>query len=271
VEDFYRRFKDSLGVIPEKVKLAHIFKNPATSADLKEKFRKFASELLDSINNGMDFAELAKKYSDDPGSAVQGGDLGFVKRGMFFSEFEAAAYALQTNQLSPVIESPVGFHIIQLLERRGESIHTRHILIKIKSDDETDYKVIETLLAIKDSIQLGKATFAEFAKKHSDDEETSAFGGALGTFYLEQLDKNLLDIAMKLQDGEISAPKRVTYQQGKYGYHIVYLESRIKQHQADMEIDFTDLKRLAEEYKKQQLYQKWIDELKTKIFWEIKS
>jgi peptidyl-prolyl cis-trans isomerase SurA len=270
VEEFYGRFKDSLGVIPEKVRLSHIFRNPKTSPELKQKYRAFAEAILDSIKHGSDFAEMAKKYSEDPGSAVQGGDLGFVKRGVFFTEYEAASFALAKDQLSPITESPAGFHIIQLLDRRGESVHTRHILIKVKSDEQNDLNTIEFLSSLRDSVIRGKGTFADFARTYSDDKETAPFGGTLGTLYLEQLDKHLLEVTSKLNEGDISFPKRVDYSQGTYGYHIVYMEKRLKQHQPDLDVDYADLKKLTDEYKKQKLYQNWMNEIKAKIYWEIK-
>lgn len=272
VEEFYDKYKDSLGIIPEKVQLAHIFRNPKASDRLKKKAFDFTSAILDSIKQGRDFAELAKKYSEDPVSAAEGGDLGFVKRGVFYPEFESAAFALGENQLSGVIESPVGYHIIQMMERRGESIHTRHILIKIKADEQADLNTIEFLTEVRDSIiKAGTGKFSDFATKYSEDPQTKPFGGELGTFYMNQLDKNLLDITSKLKEGEISFPRRVEYGQGIYGYHIVFLKSRIKEHAASLVTDFNELKRLADEYKKQELYRKWMDELKGKIFWEIRS
>ncbi len=270
VEEFYKKFKDSLGVIPERNKIYHIFRNPKLSAEVKEKYFKQALALLDSIKQGADFAVLAKKYSEDPGSAVAGGDLGFVKRGVFYPEFEAAAFALQTNQLSGVVESPAGFHIIQLMDRRGEAVKARHILVKIKNESTADLSAIDFLNNVRDSIVHKAGSFQDFAKKYSNDNETSSFGGMLGTFYLEQMDKNLLDIVSKLKDNEISYAKRVDYSGGNYGYHIVWLEKRITQHKPDVEVDYSDLKRLADEYKKQKLYSKWMDELKGKIFWEIR-
>jgi peptidyl-prolyl cis-trans isomerase SurA len=152
VEEFFNKFKDSLGVIPEKVEIAHIFRNPKTSSVSKAKAKAFAEAILDSLKHGADFAEMAKKYSEDPGSATHGGDLGFVKKGVFYPQFEAAAFALQPGQISDVVESPVGFHIIQLIEKRGESIHARHILIKIKNDEDTDLKTIEFLTDLRDSV-----------------------------------------------------------------------------------------------------------------------
>jgi peptidyl-prolyl cis-trans isomerase SurA len=270
VEDFFNLYKDSLGIIPEKVRLSHIFRNPRKSETIKLKFKKFAESLLDSVKAGSDFAALAKKYSEDPGSASQGGDLGFVKRGAFYPEFESAAFALDENEVSDVVESPVGFHIIQLLEKRGESIHTRHILIKIKNDEETDLKTIQFLSDIRDSILLGKGTFSYYAKKYSEDEDTKKFGGELGTFYINQLDKAFLDAIAKLKENEISFPRRFEYSADNYGYHIVYLQERITQHKADLKTDYDELKRLAEEYKKTKLYEKWIAELKDNIFWEVR-
>ncbi len=270
VEDFFDMYRDSLGIIPEKYEIAHIFQNPKTGDRARKRAYNFAKSLLDSLKKGADFATLAKKYSDDPGSALQGGDLGFVKRGVFYPEFEAVAFSLTPNQISDVIESPVGFHIIQMLERRGEAIHTRHILIKMKSDDETDLKAIEFLNDIRDSINSGKNTFEYYAKKYSDDKETAKFGGNLGTFEANQLDKSLLDQIYKMKEGDISFPKRIELDKNTYGYHIVKLIRRIPQHKVNLELDYEEIKRLAEYYKKQKLYKNWMKELKEKIYWEIR-
>lgn len=270
VEDFFESYKDSLGIVPDKYEIAHIFQNPKTGERARKKALDLANTLLDSLKKGADFAELAKKFSDDPGSAAQGGDLGFVKRGVFYPEFEAAAFSLAPNQLSGIVESPVGFHIIQMLERRGESIHTRHILIKLKSDDEADLKAIEFLSDLRDSILSGKNTFEYYAKKYSDDKESAKFSGNLGTFEANQLDKSILDQIYKMKEGDISFPKRIELDKNTYGYHIVKLIKRIPQHRANLELDYNEIKRLAEYYKKQKLYRKWIDEIKEKIFWEIR-
>jgi peptidyl-prolyl cis-trans isomerase SurA len=270
VEDFYNTYKDSIGLIPEKVSIYHIFKNPKASERIKKKARDLAAALLDSLKTGVDMSVMAMQYSDDPGSAALGGDLGFIKRGVFYPEFEAAAFALAEGEYSVVVESPVGFHIIYLVERRGESIHTKHILIKIEPDEDADLDVIGILSDLRDSIINKSVTFEEYAKKFSDDDQTSAFGGDLGTFYINQLDKNLLDIVSKLKEGEISFPRRMEYAPGTYGYHIVYLKERVPQHPASLEADYKQLNQLANEYKKQKEYQKWIGELKKRIFWETK-
>jgi peptidyl-prolyl cis-trans isomerase SurA len=270
VEAFFSTYKDSIGLIPEKVKIAHIYKNPKASSINKEKYRQFAQAILDSIKNGADFANMAKKYSEDPGSAVQGGDLGFVKRGVFYPEFEAVAFSMEANQISDIVESPVGYHIIQLLERRGESIRTRHILIKIKLDEQADLNTIAFLSDLRDSIMSKSGNFSDYAKKYSEDTETAPFGGDLGTYFIGQIDKQLLDAVAKLKDGEISFPRRIEYSEGNYGYHIVYLEKRTPQHLATLDLDYPEIKKLAEDYKKQKKYSEWITSLKEKIYWDVR-
>lgn len=270
VEEFFEIYKDSIGMIPEKVKIYHIYRNPKMSESSKKQYKDRAQQLLDSIKAGADFAELAKEFSEDPGSASQGGDLGFVKRGVFYPEFEEAAFKLEPGEISDVVESPIGYHIIQLLERRGESINSRHILIKIKAADDADLRTIEFLSEIRDSIINGSGTFEEFAKRHSQDKDSAPFGGELGTYYINQLDKSLLDAVSKLKEGEISFPKRIEYAAGSYGYHLVYLKSRTPQHAANLEQDYSEIKKLADEYKKQNEYQKWIEEIKEKIYWEVR-
>lgn len=269
VEEFYASYKDSLGLIPEKFDLSHIFITPKPSDQVRDDAMQLAQTLLDSIKGGADFAELAKEYSADPGSAAKGGDLGTVKRGVFFPEFEAAAFALVPGELSEVIESPVGFHVIELIDRKGESIHTRHILIKIKADDNADLRAIEMLTDIRDSIVSEKNTFEYYAKKYSDDKETSVFGGELGTLEINQLDKPLLDKVYKMKEGEISFPKRIDLNRDNYGFHIILLRKRTPEHIANLDDDYEDIKRLAQYQKREKMFNKWLVVVKEDIYWEI--
>ncbi|MFH0733748.1 MAG: peptidylprolyl isomerase [bacterium] len=270
VEDFFKLYKDSLGVIPEKFTIAHIFINPQKGDRVKTAAFDLSKKLLDSLKHGADFGSLATKFSDDPGSAAQGGDLGYVKRGVFYPEFEAAAFSLQPGQLSGIVESPVGYHIIQLIERRGEGIKTRHILIKIKSDDASDLQAIEFLTDLRDSISRGVNTFSYYAQKYSDDKETSRFDGELGNFEINQLDQSLKDVVFKMKDGEIGFPKRLDLDKNTYGFHIVKLVKRVPEHKPIIETDYDELKKIAEFTKKEKLYNEWLKELRGSIFWEIR-
>lgn len=270
VKEFFENHKDSLGLISEKFEIAHIFINPKSNDKLKQKSKNFAKSLRDSILNGADFSELAKKNSDDIGSASGGGDLGFVKRGVFYPEFESAAFKLKQGELSEVIESPVGYHIIELLEKRGESIHCRHILIKPKIDDAADLKAIEQLSEIRDSINKKINTFGYYAAKYSDDKESSKFNGLLGIFEVGQLDKQMLDQVYKLEEGEIGFPKRLEVGGGEYGFHIVKLLKRIPEHAADLERDYDEIKKIAEFKKRERLFKDWVKEIKENIYWETR-
>ncbi len=270
VYEFYKEYKDSLGLIPEKLTISHIFINPQNNKRLQKKAYNLAKKLLDSLKHGTDFAELARKYSDDPGSAKDGGNLGWAKRGVFYPEFEAAAFALKKGEISGIVKTPVGYHIIQLLDKRGEAINTRHILIKVKSDDQADLKAIELLTEIRDSIVKGYGTFEDFARKYSDDKESAKLGGKLGTFEVSKLDKQTRDAVYKLKEGDISYPKRLDINRTTYGFHIVRLDKRVKQHKPDPDKDYDDIKQLAILRKKQKLYQQWLKEIKSKIYWEIR-
>lgn len=270
VESFFTKYKDSLGVVPEKFEIAHIFINPQKGARVREKALKFADALYDSLMHGAKFAELAKKYSEDPGSAAEGGDLGWVKKGVFYPQFEAAAFALKIGQISRPVESPVGFHIIQLLGKRGESIHTRHILIKIKSDKKADLRAIGLLNSIRDSIENHVHSFAYYAKKYSDDKQTAPYGGKLGTFDIGQLDKPMLDLLYKMKVGQISYAKRIDLNNSNYGYQIVLLIKKIPQHRPNLKQDYESIKKLALFNKKEKLYKAWIKKLREKIYWQIR-
>ncbi|HEX2962976.1 MAG TPA: peptidylprolyl isomerase [Ignavibacteriales bacterium] len=270
VEDFFSQYKDSLGLIPEKYTIAHIFRTPRASDKVKESSLKLAQAILDSIKAGADFATMAKRYSEDPGTAQQGGDLGFSKRGRLVPEFESAAFALENGQLSDIVESPFGFHIIQLIEKRGETVHARHILIKIKSDQEADLKTIEFLSDLRDSVIRGLGKFEDYARKYSEDKESSKLGGLLGSFDVGQLDKSLTDIVSKMKQGEISYPKRMETGNAIYGYHIIYVIKKTPQHRPDINQDYAEIKQIADYTKQEKMKAKWIDELKEKIYWEVR-
>jgi peptidyl-prolyl cis-trans isomerase SurA len=157
-----------------------------------------------------------------------------------------------------------------LLERRGESIKTRHILIKIKLDEQADLNTISFLTDVRDSIIKKVAPFSYYAKKYSEDKDTAPFGGDLGTFFIGQIDKQLLDAVAKLKDGEIGFPRRIEYSEGNYGYHIVWLEKRTLPHLANLDLDYPEIKKLAEDHKKQKKYSEWIEKLKEKIYWDVR-
>lgn len=267
-EQFYSTYGDSLPKVPEEFELYHIFRLPKASETAKTHARAQANQILDSIRAGGDFAELAKRYSEDPGSASLGGDLGFVRRGQLVNEFEEAAFALKQNEVSKVVETSFGFHVIQLLERRGESIHARHILFKVEQDTTADHSAITFLSSLRDSAVAGTG-FADLAKRYSDDQETAPMGGYLGKLTLDQLDQTLLSTVRGMKPGDISDPVRVTFG-ARYGYHIVLLKERTSEHSMNLNDDWKRVEQIAANFKRSKEYERWINELKKDIYWEIR-
>ena len=268
VEEFYSQFKDSLPRVPEELELYLIFKIPKISGSIKSTLKAQTQKILDSIKAGGDFADFARRYSEDPGTKSSGGDLGFVRRGEFFTEFEEAVFALKDNQLSDVVESPIGFHIIQLLERRGEQVHPRHILIKFQRDISEADSTIAFLKALKDSVKNG-ANFSDLAKRYSDDKESASMGGFLGQLTITQFDKTVIDAITNLKEGEISDPIEVPSEKNR-GYQIIYVKKRIPEHPISLEGDWNRIQQMATSYKQSNEYQKWIKQLRSEIYWEVR-
>ena len=268
VEEFFATYKDSLPKVSEEVELYHIFRVPRPSDEAKSAVRTKAQTILDSIKAGGNFADFAKRYSQDPGSAGSGGDLGFIRRGQLVKEFEEVVFGLRQEELSSIVETSFGFHIIQLLERRGETVHARHILFKIERDPKAEDSTITFLKSIKDSAAHG-ASFVDLAKRYSEDVETAPIGGYLGTYSIEQLDQALQSTVATMKPGDISDPIRVQYGTN-FGYHIVYLKNSIPAHTMNLTDDWKRIEQVASNFKRNKEYQKWIAELKQDIYWEIR-
>jgi peptidyl-prolyl cis-trans isomerase SurA len=266
VEEFFEAYRDSFPTIPEEVDLSHIYITPKPSAAAKRATFERAKVILDSIKAGGDFAALAKRYSEDLGSASHGGDLGWARRGDFVKEFEEAAFALKEGQLSGVVETSLGFHIIQMLERRGEAVHVRQILVKMERTQADDDSTIAFLKGLKARIEAGEK-FSDLAKKYSEDEESASLGGDLGTPSLNQLQPEFLATVKALSPGQISEPTKVTFSKG-YGYHIVLLRKRIPEHKISLQGDWKRVEQLALGYKRNNEYARWLEELRKSIFWE---
>ncbi len=266
VEEFFQTYKDSLGMVPEEVELAHIYIEPKASEAARAATRAKMQSLLDSLNAGADFADLAKRHSQDPGSAGQGGDLGWVRRGLFLPEFESVVFGLAEKQRSGIVETKHGLHIIELLERRGESVHARHILLRIERTPADEDSAVALLKSLRSRALAGE-DFAALARKYSEDKETAPIGGSLGTAELSQIEKSFYATVAPLKEGEISEPVRLT-SGGASGYHIVLMKKRTPEHPASLEKDYQRIEALAMNFKRNREYQAWLAELRSKIYWE---
>ncbi|MDZ4744670.1 MAG: peptidylprolyl isomerase [bacterium] len=267
VDDFYKRYHDSIPKVQPRVDLYHIVKFVKASATQKKEANELALRIRDSIMKGGSFSDFARRHSGDPGSAVNGGDLGTVERGKFVPAFENAAFGLQPEEISQPVETPFGFHIIQLITKSGNSITARHILIRV-GQSETDKEVARAaLLDVKKKVGEG-TSFVELAKTASDERETAGFGGAMGQIELERLPEDMKAIVANLPDGGVSEPLPYTTDPTRQGYHILYRKEILAEHSATMDGDYKLLEQMATYEKRQRLEQEWITELRRTLYWE---
>jgi peptidyl-prolyl cis-trans isomerase SurA len=270
VEDFYAMYKDSLPPTPAQVELHHIVKFVQPTASAKENAIARARQIRDSIVNGGSFAEFAKKYSGDPGSAAAGGDLGWFDKGKLMPEYEKSAYALSPNEISQPVETPFGFHIIQLVDKRKDAVHTRHILIKVGQSGDDTQRAQDTLLNIKSRVAGGES-FETLARQYSDDVQTKAFGGALGKIEIERLPPDLKAKIDALPEGGITDPMNYNGDPTKTGYHILLKKAVIPAHPTTLESDFKRIEQMATAYKQNKSYEDWVASLRTSMYWELKK
>lgn len=268
VEEFFEAYKDSLPKVPEEVDISHIFIVPKADTSLENKTRQELNAIRDSIVAGGNFADFARRYSQDPNGA-NGGDLGWAKRGVaFVPEFEEAVFALKEKEISPVVKTEFGFHLIQLIERRGESVHARHILLRTEKGPASDSAAVHLLSALRDSIVQGRS-LAEFARRYSEDEETKSIGGDLGQVSVDQLEADFLSVVKDLKSGEVSPPHRITMKNA-YGYQIVLLKKRVAAHSVNLSNDYKRVEQMALYVKRNKMNAAWLEELKNSIYCEIR-
>jgi len=224
---------------------------------------------------GASFAEMAKKYSDDPGSAVKGGDLGFQGRGNLVPEYEATALKLRPGEIADPVESQFGFHLIQLIERRGNQYHSRHILIKTTSS-ELDVASAENYLdSVRTMIQNDSITFQSAAKEISEDKQTAGSGGFFvddtGALRVptDQLDPVIFFTIDTMNVGEISRPIEFNMPDGSKAVRILYFKDRIPPHQGNLRQDYQKFRLLALERKKNNILTEWLEDARNDVFIDI--
>ncbi len=270
VATFYNLYKDSLPAVGPEVQLATIVKIVKPLPDQKERSRAFAESLLDSLKNGADFATLAKRYSQHP-TASSGGDLGaFYPRGTFLPAFEEAAFKLKPGEVSPVVETEQGFHIIKMLDRRGEEVHLAQILIKPTVNSMDEAAVRDSLMQLR-ALALKGEDFAKLAEEHSDDPETRSLGGDLGKIRLEDLAPEQRAVVDSLPEGGVSEPIHIGYSNNRTGFQIVKVIRKIPQHQLSLDQDYHDLEAAALQWKQSQDLSRWLAHARSTIYVNVRD
>jgi peptidyl-prolyl cis-trans isomerase SurA len=266
VRTFYEEIPlDSMPDFNAEVEVAQLLVKPKPSKAADDYARNTADRLRAEIVSGdKDFCIAVDIYSDDVVSARDCGNLGDFKRGQMVPEFEAATFKLKKGEISPVIKSDFGYHIIQLIERKGEIANARHILIQPKILSSDLEKTMASLQKIKKMVEMDSITWCEAVRKYSEDENSK---GSCG-FYTDpevgsaQVEITLLeaDVALrieKLKVGEISAPHSVPQADRSSAYRILYLKSENPPHKASLEKDYQKISVYALEKKKQDVLKTW--------------
>ena len=268
-----RHFKDlpqdSIPYIPTQVEVQIITQQPKIPLDEIEDVKRKLREYTERVNKGESFSMLARLYSDDRGTAINGGEMPFTGRGYLDPAFANVAFNLQDpNKVSKIVESEYGFHIIQLMEKRGDRIKVRHILLKPHVPEEALMAGTARLDSIADDIRNGKFTFEEAASVLSQDKDTRNNHGLLpnpqtntSKFEMQELPPEIAKVVDKMKVGEISeAFTMIPQKTGKEECVIVKLKSRINGHKATISEDYQNLKEIVLEKRRDEMLDKWIRE-----------
>jgi peptidyl-prolyl cis-trans isomerase SurA len=276
VKRFFNRIpKDSLPYFSASVQVGQIVKIAKSSEKQKAITRNQLLDIRTRILSGEDFATLAKKYSDDPTVLQNGGDNGWAGRGRMVPEFEAMAFKLKPNEISMPFETDFGMHIMQLLERRGNEYHSRHILISPKPSEDDLKKASEFLDSVRTLVQNDSMTFEKAAKEFSDDVETKSNGGFFTDpdgglkLPIDELDPVVFFKIDSMQVGDISKPLVYRTNDQKDAVRILFFKSRIPPHQASLAEDFHRIQVATLSEKKNNMLNKWFDKARQDVFINI--
>lgn len=260
VEQFYEQFKDSLPSQPEAVKLAHILLSVAPSSDVEDSVKAKAEELRRRILEGADFAAISAQHSS-MGAGAGGGDLGYVSREDVVDEFARAAFNLREGDVSGVVRTQYGFHIIKCEGVRGEQRHLRHVLLAVQPTSQDTARVMGLADSLMTAIRQG-ADFEETAKVFSADDDTRAEGGELGWFAIENMPPEFQEaVAGWTTPGELRGPVKT-----QFGIHILKLLEYQPSKEFTLEEDYDRIKELARQDKTGEMVDEWIEELKEKTY-----
>jgi peptidyl-prolyl cis-trans isomerase SurA len=280
VKQWFDQFPtDSLPTMPPIVRVAHIVRYPAVTDVAKADARQIISSIRDSVvTGGADFDDMARRFSEDPGSATAGGRIEDINQSDLVPEFSAVASRIPVGEISQIFESPFGYHILRVNERRGEILDFNHILIRIDDSQIDPTETIAYLSTLRDSILNQNTPFALMAKTHSQEEASANLGGrvidprsgerdlvaeSLGPLWRATIDT--------LELGEVSKPARVELQNERQAFHIVELQRRTGEHQVDLATDYERIEQYALQEKRARVMQTWLDQLRDQVYVDLRG
>lgn len=267
VTDYYNKIPtDSLPIVEQEYEFSQIVIHPKISAEEKKLIKERLNGYRERILKGDKFSTIATLYSEDPASAKKGGELGFFSRGFMVAEFESVAFSLREGEVSPVFETKFGFHIIQMIERRGDQVNCRHILLQPKVSNVELYRTKVTLDSIHNLIKENKISFEDAIKQFSEDA-SKLTGGAIINPYsasarfskeninemMENIDK--IDFE-KYNQGDIIEPKLFKTELGS-SYRLIKVTTKIPQHKINLKDDYDKIYNSALETAKTKAILDW--------------
>lgn len=269
--------EDDIPVIESRIQLSHIVKKPPIREEEIQNVKRRLNEFRDRIIEGEDFSTLAIMYSDDNESARKGGELGFTNRGELHPEFEAVVFDLQPNEVSEVFETKFGYHIAQKIERRGEQINVRHILLIPKPDPHHIKKTQNKLDSIRRLVMKEEMTFGEAAEKFSDDPSRINEGVIINpndrttNFKPDELDSQLFFAVDRMEVGSISRHVSMITEDGKQAFRIIQLNNRTKPSKANLRNNYDHIHQIVLKKKKRKKIEKWIKDIIKTTYFHVKE
>jgi peptidyl-prolyl cis-trans isomerase SurA len=276
VRDYFNKLPlDSIPPIPETARLAHIVRLPKISETAKNNARMLAQAVRDSLLAGKRIEDLAKRYSDDPGSKNTGG-RGTAKLSELVPEFSAVASSLPRGAISQVFQTQFGMHVMRVNSLDGDQLDYSHVLIKIDDRSADPAEAVAFLKQLRDSIQTHKVPFEAIAKRHSQDPNSAPFGGYVVNPQSGARDLNIAALSpswkralAKVQIGQISEPEASELSDGRKAWHIVWLQKKTPQHKLNLNDDFKTVEDVALQSKQEQVLQSLIGRLRQQTYIRI--
>jgi len=261
VISFYNTYKDSIDPFPTLYKTRHLLLEIKPSENSLEKALLKTKKIREEIISGLSFEEAAKKYSEDLGSKKNGGKLGYVPRGTFVQEFDKVAFTIDLNILSEPVKTQFGYHLIEVLQRSGEKVSARHILISVDISEEDKNITYKKMASLVKEIK-NKDDFILKVKELSDDTTSGPKGGYMGMINLEEYQiKELITVIKNVSLNTPSAPVLT-----QFGYHIIWVDEKIDGGLPSLEKNWIDLEQMALNQKKTDWYLNWIEKIKNKFY-----
>ncbi|MBP8849103.1 MAG: peptidylprolyl isomerase [Breznakibacter sp.] len=278
VRYFYKNIPtDSLPMIATKYEIKQIVVQPAVDQKEIDRVKAQLRDFQTQVNEGRDFATLAVLYSEDPGSAANGGDLGWMTKGQLVPEFANVAFNMQeVGKVSKVVETEYGFHIIQLIEKKDDRIHVRHILMKPQVNQKSMQEAYTKLDTIAKGIAQSKYTFEVAAQSYSDDKDSRMNGGSMvnyadqsSRFEISSIATEINKAIQGLQEQQVSKPFKMVNDKGKDVYKIVKLDKKLAPHRANLTDDYQVIQNMLIAKKKRDAVNKWINDRQAETYIRI--